>query len=78
MKKIIAEDYKGKWFILQDEDIESDYERKEINVEWVMNEGLREHVENCLYYGIPTYIGDNKELKEKIAKIQEDLEKSEE
>ena len=69
MKKIIAEDYKGKWFSLQDEDIESWYERKEINVEWVMNEGLKEHVENCDYYGIPPYIGDNQELKDKIKNL---------
>jgi hypothetical protein len=73
MKKIIADDYKGKWFVLQDEDVECEYERKEINVEYVMNEGLKEHIENCRYYGIPSYHGDNKELKEKIAKIEEKL-----
>lgn len=72
--KIIADDYKGKWFVLQDENIDCQYERKEINVEWVMGEGLEEHVENCLYYGIPAYLGDNQDLHKRIEEIQIKLE----
>ena len=71
--KIIADDYKGKWFVLQDSDIDCDFERKEINVDWVLGEGLREHVENCLYYGIPAYLGKDKELHAKIKKIEKEL-----
>ena len=71
--KIIADDYKGKWFVLQDEDIDCDFERKEINIDWVMNEGLKEHVENCLYYGIPSYIGKNEELKKRIEILERNL-----
>lgn len=75
MKKIIASDYKGKWFVLQDEDTPDDfsYERKDVNVDWAMNEGLAEHISNCNYYGIPVYIGDNQELKDKIAKLEAEL-----
>jgi len=74
MKKIIADDYKGKWFVLQDEDVNCDFGRKEIDIAWATGEGLPEHVENCLYYGIPAYIGDNQELKDKIANIEKDFD----
>lgn len=69
--KIKAYDYKGKWFVLMDENRadDEDYERPEVNVEWVMGKGLAEHVENCTYYGIPAYIGDNQDLKDKIEKL---------
>lgn len=75
MKKIVATDYKGKWFSLCDEnelDV-MDFERKEINTDWVVGEGLQEHVENCIYYGIPAYLGKNKDLHEKIAKLEKEL-----
>jgi len=70
--RIRAYDYKGKWFILMDEDRADfhDYERKEVNVEYVMNDGLKEHVYNCLYYGISAYVGNDKELNEKIKNLQ--------
>jgi len=76
MGKIVASDYKGKWFVLQDEDVEDEYDlvRDEIDVHWVMGEGLQEHVENCRYYGIPAYIGKNEELKAKIKKIEDEFD----
>lgn len=78
MEKIVAADYKGKWFVLQDEGMEDDFGlRPEINVEYVTNAGLREHVENCQYYGIPAYIGQNKELRAKIKEIEDEIEKEE-
>jgi len=76
--KIIADDYKGKWFILQDENIPANFTRKEINTEYVMNEGLMEHVENCLYYGIPAYIGQDQELLDKIEILEEEINKKDE
>jgi len=74
--KIVASDYKGKWFVLQDEDVEDEYAlvRDEIDVGWATGEGLLEHVENCLYYGIPAYIGKDQDLHDKIAKIQKDFD----
>ena len=74
MTKIIASDYKGKWFVLEDEDNSFGYERKEINVDWVMGEGLQDHVENCRYYGIPAYTGSDKDLNEKIEKINKKID----
>lgn len=71
---IIASDYKGKWFVLEDEPGDDfSFERKEINVGWVISEGLREHVENCNYYGIPAYVGADKELHAKIEAIEKTL-----
>lgn len=71
--KIIADDYKGKWFTLQDEDLPIGFERKEVNIEWLLNEGLQAHVENCLYYGIPPYLGKDEELNAKIETIMKKL-----
>lgn len=67
-----AIDYKGKWFILCDDDRvdELDYEMQHIDTEHVCGDGLESHVRNCLYYGIPDYIGSNQELHTKIAKIK--------
>lgn len=69
--KIIAIDYKGKYFTLQDEDIAldyMDYPLPYIDTESIISndENLREHVENCQYYGIPPYWGSNEELKKRI------------
>lgn len=75
MNKIIASSYKGKWFILQDETDEDDYPAPYIDVAWAMREGLREHVENCRYYGIPPYVGNDKDLNKKIKTISEELDK---
>jgi hypothetical protein len=78
-KRIIASDYKGKWFVLQDEDFDLEWvhPRPEINVEYVMNEGLYEHVENCRYYGIPAYLGKDKTLKTRIREINETIDRLE-
>ena len=76
--KIIASDYKGKWFVLQDEDIEDDFSMEaHYDVDYYTGEGLREHVENCRYYGIPAYIGADKDLHARIEAIEEeDVERS--
>lgn len=73
--KIIAVDYKGKHFVLMDEnrlDVFDDV-NEYINVEKLLNNDfmLIRHVEDCLYYGIPAYIGNNKELNEKIKKYEQ-------
>jgi hypothetical protein len=62
-------DYKGKWFILQDtidEDDWMDVEIGEMDDPEITDEFLEEHVNTCIYYGIPAYIGNDKELKERI------------
>lgn len=73
--KINAYDYKSKWFVLMDSDKEDDFDfaRPDINVDWAMGEGLKDHVENCLYYGIPAYLGADQELHDRIKKIEEGL-----
>jgi len=77
---IIASDYKGKWFILMDKDKmdEFDNERKEINVDYVTKDGLTEHVGNCLHYGIPAYVGNNKELNDRIEIIYKTFDEEDE
>lgn len=77
--KIIAIDYKGKYFTLQDDDIVLDYMEYPlpyIDVEHIISndQNLREHVEQCQYYGIPAYYGTNVELQKRIGEIYKSLE----
>ncbi len=74
---IIASDYKGKWFVLEDGD-PAQNERPEVNLEYVMGVGLSDHVENCRYYGIPAYVGSDTALHAKIQAIESALDAQEE
>jgi len=64
-------DYKGKWFVLQDIDykVNDDWSFMDIVIgtmtkkEVLDKDFIKEHKANCEYYGIPCYIGENKELK---------------
>jgi recombinational DNA repair protein RecR len=71
MKTYKMIDYKGKYFILQDEvDEESgmDIEIGQINT--ITDRFLEGHVAQCIYYGIPAYLGNDKELKERVKKLE--------
>lgn len=72
-----AIDYKGKHFILQDEADEDgwDIEDPYVDADKVVADDnlLISHVRDCNYYGIPPYLGKNKELHERIKKINESL-----
>lgn len=77
MKKI-ALDYKGKHFILADENQGEDEVLNEyVDCEKIINSDklLEEYIEDCIYYGIPTYLGEDKKLKKRIKKIENDLSK---
>lgn len=75
-------DYKGKWFILQDKDrfdedgYGMDYSIGEIDIDDISDEFLEDHVENCMYYGIPAYLGNNEELLDRIKIIEETINDS--
>ena len=75
-KEKVAISYKGKHFIIQDKDRTSafDYLDPYVDVEKVIKEQLEAHVADCRYYGIPPYIGDDKELKERIEKIEKEFD----
>ncbi len=82
MEKIVATDYKGKHFVLQDDNLVDpafEYVIDYINVDMIINndKALKEHIADCIYYGIPAYSGNNKELNDKIARLSEELEKDE-
>lgn len=70
----IAVDYKGKHFTIQDEldeegfDIEDPY----VDVEKIIADDklLTQHIQDCNYYGIPPYLGKDKDLIERIKNIQ--------
>ena len=74
MKKLKI-DYKGKWFVLQDEVWDDAFETEigEIDDEDITDEFLEEHIENCMYYGIPEYVGKDENLIKRIYKIRERL-----
>jgi len=69
-KEIVAVDYKGKHFILYDKDMVDELYIIDpyIDVAKVL-ENLEDHVEQCRYYGIPAYVGKDRELKEKIEEL---------
>jgi hypothetical protein len=76
--KIVAVDYKGKYFTLQDEDTLDpayDFVLEYVDVDKTLNDSklLRQHVEHCRYYGIPAYHGSNKVLNAKIEEIEQEL-----
>ena len=72
-KEIVAVDYKGKGFILMDKDRvdEDDYVIPFIDVSYILTHqsALKEHVESCVYYGIPAYIGSDRDLEDRIEKL---------
>lgn len=76
--KLKALDYKGKHFILQDENTEEDgmdFRLPYINTEFIVENdiNLENHVAQCQYYGIPAYIGGDTDLHERIEKIYKSL-----
>lgn len=80
--QIKAIDYKGKHFILQDEDSidkDHDYVLQYIDTLYIINnpEELKNHVLQCNYYGIPSYLGSNKELNEKIENLEKEIKEYE-
>lgn len=63
-KKFKKVNYKGKWFVVKDKEEELDYVVGEITKEEALKEDfVAKHKENCEKYGIPAYIGKDKELK---------------
>ena len=78
MKKV-AVDYKGKHFMIFDEDAVGDFDILDpyVDAEKVIKEHLKSHVADCIYYGIPAYVGKDEELKKKINQIEEELEEIE-
>ena len=71
-------DYKGKYYVIQDRidpDDWFDIECGEITDEQLTDEFLKGHVAECLYFGIPAYSGDNKELQGRIDTFYEELNK---
>lgn len=74
-KKIVAVDYKGKHFILCDEDCIDDMDilDENIAIQHEIDHNLENHVSDCHYYGIPAYIGNDSRLKEKILDIERKL-----
>lgn len=67
-------DYKGKWFVLQDEVYNDtwDIEIGEMDDKDITDEFLKEHVEACQYYGIPPVLTSNQELNDRVDKLLEE------
>ena len=59
--KFYLVDYKGKCDVVQDHLYEIDYEVGKISKEDLIKQAKNRKA-NSLYYGIPAYIGDDKEL----------------
>ena len=75
MKKV-AVSYKGKHFVIQDEDTLDDMDTIDpyIDVDFIIEKALPAHVADCIYYGIPAYVGADKELKERIEKLEKEMD----
>lgn len=65
MKKFNTIDYKGKYYIIQDKEIQDDMDiiigeiskDSALDPDYILN-----HKENCCYYGIPCYSGKDEEM----------------
>lgn len=56
-------DYKGKHWIIRDEPESDDFVVRELSKEEVMEDSfIKKHKELCDYYGVPPYIGKDKDL----------------
>lgn len=56
-------DYKGKYFTIEDVDDDWNYTIGEITKKEALEpEFVKSHKRECLYYGIPPYIGEDKDL----------------
>ena len=76
MKKV-AESYKGKHFVIVDEDMSDGFIDPYIDVERVIADNLEGHVSDCRYYGIPAYLGKDQSLHKRIGAINAELDKLE-
>jgi hypothetical protein len=65
--------YKGKWFVLSDEDDSMYGSEGTMEYEELTDSFLLIHATNCLYYGIPMYTGVDKELRARCDAIMEKL-----
>lgn len=77
IRKYKAIAYKGgKWFILQDEAYNDiwDIEIGEMDDEDITDEFLKEHVDNCIHYGIPPVLTSNQELNDRVDKLLEEYD----
>ena len=66
--KLYQNDYKGKWFVLGDSSDEMFGHIGTIDSNEV---DLDEHADACLYYGIPMYVGGDKEFQRKCIEAME-------
>lgn len=67
MKIFYKTDYKGKWFVIQDELFETDVEidipvGKITKKEALEPKFIEGHLDACEWYGIPAYIGKDKDM----------------
>lgn len=74
--KMKAIDYKGKHFIIVDDIDGDDCENQYIDVSKIIESDdlLLAHVESCNYYGIPAYLGKDKDLHARIKAIEDKLD----
>lgn len=72
-KDKIAIDYKGKHFSIHDKTYVDDYDIEDpyVDIDRIIDSDtlLTNHVHDCNYYGIPPYVGSDKDLQARIKKI---------
>ena len=71
--KYFMNNYKGKHFVLCDEPDDIYGDIGTIDDKDITDMFLENHVEQCLWYGIPEYIGNNKELHKRIELARETI-----
>lgn len=77
MNKHCAVDYKGKHFCIMDEGMagEDDYILRYVDADMILNDEhlLREHVADCLHYGIPALVSKDEDLKTRVERITDEV-----
>ena len=66
-------DYKSKHFVLADEDDEMFGSVGTIEDDDITDTFLKDHIEACMYYGIPSYTGSDGVLRERIEAMEKVL-----
>jgi hypothetical protein len=61
--------YKGKHFVLSDEPDDLFGDIGTMKTEDISEDWLSDHIDDCIYYGIPAYVGGDKELRGRVTEL---------
>ena len=67
-------DYKGKYFVLSDTPDDMIGDIGTMDSDDITDDWLFDHVDACVYFGIPAYIGNDQGLKQRVDELYKNFE----